>query len=33
MLDLYLYLIQEQNVQPVGTEVKRVPKCPEGFRW
>jgi hypothetical protein len=28
ILDKYL-----DEVKPVGTETKEVPKCPEGYRW
>lgn len=27
-LDKYL-----EEVEPIGTETKEVPKCPEGYRW
>ena len=22
-----------EEVKPIGTETKEVPKCPEGYRW
>lgn len=31
MIEIYLHLLQE--VEPIGTETKDVPKCPEGYNW
>jgi len=33
MLDDTLKRLEEKEAEPIGTETKEVPKCPEGMHW